>query len=135
MLPRDVVKNDARSWRGQFVPQSEVLLMAVDCHFKGQQGEHQQVVLHRENSSSLNWATSLLVGSPLMSRKILKKNQFEYVCTGKFANIVSLKTFFIPLQSPDEHCDTHTLLKSSIFKCKLKTVYIKMFYYPAIMLI
>lgn len=49
MLVCDIVENDPGSRRRQFVPHSVVFLMAVDGHFKCQQSEHQQIVLHGEN--------------------------------------------------------------------------------------
>lgn len=49
MLVCDIMENDPGRRRRQLVPHSVVFLMAVDGHFKGQQSEHQQIVLHREN--------------------------------------------------------------------------------------
>lgn len=46
VLPCDTVEDDPGGGRQQFVPQSEVQLMAVDGHLEGQQGEHEEVVLH-----------------------------------------------------------------------------------------
>lgn len=46
VLASDVVEDDSGRWRRQFVPQSEVLLVAVNGHLKGQKSQHQKVVLH-----------------------------------------------------------------------------------------
>lgn len=50
MLPCDIMEDDPGSGRRQFVPQPEVLLMAVDGHLECQESQHQEVVLHRENT-------------------------------------------------------------------------------------
>lgn len=48
MLPCDVMEDDPGGGRRQFVPQPEVLLMAVDGHLECQESQHQEVVLQRE---------------------------------------------------------------------------------------
>lgn len=47
VLSCDVVEDDGSSWRRQLVPEPEEQLVAVDGHFKRQESQHQEVVLHR----------------------------------------------------------------------------------------
>lgn len=55
VLPGNVMKDGTGGRRRKFVPQPEKLLVSVDCDLKGQDGQHQQVILVKKYRKQIHF--------------------------------------------------------------------------------